>query len=120
MAKTRAAAQLLVSDQQRAELQLIAASPSLSYRGVRQAKVLLDASVGVGNEEIGRRRAVSANTVRAWRASFARTGVAGVGKVAPGRGRKSWLPEGTVAEVVRATLHEKPVNASPRLKPGDF
>ena len=108
MAKTRAAARLLISDQQRAELQLIAASPSLSYRGVRQAKGLLDASVGVGNEEIGRRRAVSANTVRAWRASFARTGVEGVGKVAPGRGRKSWLPEGTVAEVVRATLHEKP------------
>ena len=62
VARTRTAARLLVSDQQRAELQLIAASPSLSYRGVRQAKGLLDASVGVGNEEIGRRRAVSANT----------------------------------------------------------
>jgi hypothetical protein len=83
MAKTRAAARLLVSDQQRAELQMIAASPSLSDRGVRQAKGLLDASVGVGNEEIGCRRAVSANTVLAWRASLARTGVAGVGKVAP-------------------------------------
>ena len=106
VARTRTAARLLVSDRQRAELQLIAASPSLSYRGVRQAKGLLDASVGVGNEEIGRRRAVSANTVRQWRASFARTGVEGVGKVAPGRGRKSWLPEGTVAEVAGDVARE--------------
>jgi transposase len=112
MAQTRAAARLLITDQQRAELQAIAGSPSLSYRAVRQAKGLLDAAVGVGNEEIGRRRGVSANTVRAWRVSFARTGVEGVGMVAPGRGRKSWLPEGTVAAVVRATLHERPDDTS--------
>ena len=28
--------------------------------------------------------------------------------IAKGRGRRSWLPEGTVAEVVRTTLHETP------------
>jgi transposase len=30
----------------------------------------------------------------------------------PGRGRKSWLREGTVAEVVRVTLHEDPPDSS--------
>jgi transposase len=112
MAKTRAAARLLATDRQRAELAAIAGSPSLSYRAVRQARGLLDAAVGVGNEEIGRRCGVSANTVRAWRASFARTGVEGVGMVASGRGRKPWLPEGTVAEVVAATLDERPDGTS--------
>src|SRR5215204_221107 len=84
MSGTRAAARLLVTDQQRAGLVAIASSPSLSYRAVRQAKGLLDAADGLANEEIGRRCGVSANTVRAWRVSFAERGVAGVGVVAAG------------------------------------
>ncbi len=45
-------------------------------------------------------------------ARFAATGVDGVGVIAKGRGRKSWLPEGTVAEVVRVTLEETPDDTS--------
>src|SRR4051812_50086641 len=112
MAGTRAAGRLLISDEQRAELEALANSPSLPHRVVRQAHGLLDAADGVANEEIGRRRGVSANTVRAWRTSFARRGVARVGMIAEGRGRKPWLPEGMVAEVVRVTLTEKPVDGS--------
>jgi transposase len=112
MAGTRAAARLLISDEQRAGLEAMANSPSLPYRAVRQARGLLDAADGVANEEIGRRCAVSANTVRAWRKSFTERGVSGVGVVAEGRGRKPWLPEGMVAEVVRVTLTEKPADGS--------
>jgi transposase len=112
MSRTRAAARLVMTVAQRAELEAIANSPSLPHRAVRQAKGLLDAADGVGNEEIGRRCGVSANTVRAWRKSFAQRGVAGVGVIAPGRGRRRWLPEGTVAEVVRLTLTEKPADGS--------
>jgi hypothetical protein len=102
----------VLTEAQRVDLEAIVASPSLPHRVVRQAQGLLDAADGVGNEEIGRRRGVSANTVRTWRASFARRGVAGVEVVAEGRGRKPWLPEGTVAEVVRVTLTEKPADGS--------
>ncbi|MGH3850947.1 MAG: IS630 family transposase, partial [Pseudonocardiaceae bacterium] len=35
-----------------------------------------------------------------------------VGVIAKGRGRKPWLPEGTVAEVVRVTQNEKPDDTS--------
>jgi hypothetical protein len=35
-------------------------------------------------------------------------GVDGVGKIAEGRGRKSWLPPGTVEAVIHDTLHEVP------------
>ena len=112
MSATRAAARLAVTPAQRADLEAIAASPSLPHRAVRQAKGLLDAADGVANEEIGRRCGVSANTVRAWRKGFAQRGVAGVGVVAEGRGRKPWLPEGMVAEVVRVTLTEKPADGS--------
>jgi transposase len=112
MAGTRAAARLVLTDNQRADLEAIAGSPSLPYRAVRQAQGLLDAADGLANEEIGRRRGVSANTVRAWRQGLARRGIAGVGVVAEGRGRKPWLPEGMVAEVVRVTLTEKPGDGS--------
>ncbi len=84
----------------------------MAYRAVRQAKGLLGAADGLPNEEIGRRVGVSANTMRSWRAGFARDGVSGVGVIADGRGRKPWLPEGKVAEVVRITMNEKPDDTS--------
>ncbi len=112
MPRTRAAAPLPLTEVQRADLEAIASSPSLSFSAVRQARGLLDAAGGVANEEIGRAQGVSANTVRAWRASFAQRGVAGVGVVAEGRGRKPWLPEGMVAEVIRLTLTETPADGS--------
>ena len=44
--------------------------------------------------------------MRRWRRRFENKGVAGVGVIDKGRGRRSWLPEGTVAEVVRVTQQE--------------
>jgi len=93
---------------QRAELTRIAASSSLPHRQVVQAKALLWAADGVANQEIARRSQVEPDTVRRWRARFAEQGVEGVGKIAKGRGRKSPLTEGTVAEIVRVTCQEKP------------
>jgi transposase len=112
MLTMRCAPPLFMTDDQRDQLEVIAGSPSLPHRAVRQAAGLLAAADGLPNEEIGRRVGVSANTVRAWRASFVRRGVEGVGVVAKGRGRKSWLPPGMVAEVVRVTLYERPPDTS--------
>ena len=70
------------------------------------------AADGVANYEIARRVGVSANSVRTWRARFGTEGVKDFGDIAPGRGRKSWLPEGTVAAVVADTLHARPDDGS--------
>jgi transposase len=67
---------------------------------------------GVAIYEIARRLGVASNSVRTWRRRFAEQGVEGVGVIAPGRGRKSWLEEGTVALVVRVTLEELPDDGS--------
>ena len=101
-----------MSDDQRAALMSMAKSSSLPHRSVAQAKALLLAADGVANEEIARRCATTPDTVRRWRTRFESHGVEGVGKIARGRGRKSWLPEGTVAEVVRVTMHETPDDTS--------
>ncbi len=103
---------LKVTDEQRRELEAMSRSSSIPHRKVVQAKGLLLAADGVANEEIARRSHTTPDTVRRWRARFDDQGVAGVGVIAKGRGRRSWLPEGTVAEVVRVTLEETPDDTS--------
>ena len=90
----------------------MARSTSLPHRTVMQAKALLLAADGVATNEVARRCATSAESVRAWRRRFADQGVEGVGRIAPGRGRKSWLRDGTVETVVHDTLHLKPDDGS--------
>ena len=107
-----AAAPLKVSRNQRAALERMSRSTSLPHRMVNQARGLLAAADGMANEEIARRCNVDADTVRRWRRRFEEAGVDGVGRIAEGRGRKSWLPEGTVAEVVRVTREELPDDGS--------
>ena len=90
-----------LADEERTALEVMARSPSLSHRVVTQATALLYAADGVANEEIARRCSTTPDTVRRWRRRFAADGVEGVGVIAEGRGRRSWLPEGTVAESKR-------------------
>lgn len=96
-----AAAPLAVSDHQRQVLERMARSTSLPHRKVLQARALLLAADGVANNEIARRCATTADSVRSWRRRFESQGVDGVGRIAEGRGRRSWLPAGTVAEIAR-------------------
>jgi transposase len=103
---------LPVSAAQRAELERMAASTSLPHRQVVQARGLLWASDGVANEEIARRCGVDSDTVRRWRSRFVEQGIAGVGRIAKGRGRKPSLPVGTVEEVLRLTHKERPADGS--------
>lgn len=90
----------------------MARSSTLPHRKVVRAKALLWAADGVANQEIARRSGVDSDAVRRWRRRFIETGVAGVGVIAKGRGRKPRLPEGTVAEVVRVTQHERPADGA--------
>jgi len=99
---------LVVTAEQREALERMARSSSLPHRTVNQAKALLLAADGVGTNEVARRIGTTDDSVRAWRRRFEQEGLAGVGRIAKGRGRKSWLAPGTVAEVVRVTLEEKP------------
>jgi transposase len=106
------AASLKLKKRERVALEEMTRSTSLPYRQVVQAEGLLLAADGVPNEEIARQCATTPNTVRRWRVRFAEAGVDGVGVIAPGRGRSSWLPAGTVEAVVRDTLHAKPDDGS--------
>ena len=107
-----AAALLSMTEAQRAALEVMARSRSLPHRQVVQAKALLLAGDGVATNEVARRCGTTDDSVRAWRRRFEQDGVEGVGRIGPGRGRKSWLPPGTVAAVVHDTLHATPEDGS--------
>src|SRR5487761_267025 len=103
---------LAMTDDQRRALEKMSRSTRTGHRKVVQAKALLLAADGVGTNEIARRCHTTNDSVRAWRRRFELEGIDGVGRIAPGRGRKSWLPAGTVAAVVHDTLQERPDDGS--------
>ncbi len=106
------AAPLKLRKRERVALAEMARSSSLPHRQVVQAKGLLLTADGVSNLEIARQCATTPNAVRRWRTRFAQVRVDGVGVIAAGRGRKSWLPGCTVEAVVHDTLHAKPDDGS--------
>ena len=103
-----AAAALVVSEGQRAALEVIARSQTAPVREVARAKVLLLAADGVANSQIAARVGVSPSTVRAWRSRFTQDGLAKLGKVRAGRGRKSTIPQAAIDEIVDLTRNSKP------------
>ena len=99
-----------MTGEQRTALQGMVRSTSLPHRTVVQSRALLLAGDGVANDEIARRCRVDSDAVRRWRARFVTDGVAGVGRIAKGRGRKPSLPPNIAGEIVRVTREEKPTD----------
>lgn len=99
---------LRVSDEQCEVLKRLSASQTAAHREVQRAQALLMARAGEANTRIAAELGVSPATVTAWRERFATEGLKGLGGVRPGRGRKPSIPDEKVAEIVHATLHEKP------------
>ena len=104
----RAAVALVMSDGQRETLRALARSQTAAHREVQRAEALLLAGDGVANTQIAHRVGVKAATVRAWRARFAEEGLAKLGKVRAGRGRKSTIPQATIEQIVELTRNSTP------------
>src|SRR5882672_12894415 len=103
-----AAAALVMSDGQREALQALSRSQTAPHRQVQRAKALLLSADGVANMRIAAQVGVKSATVRAWRTRFAEEGLARLGKVRAGRGRKSTIPQATIEEIVELTRTSKP------------
>jgi transposase len=101
-------APLTISDEHRAVLEKLSKSQTAAHRDVQRARVLLLAGDGVANTHIAAAVGVSPATVKAWRERFCDEGLTAFGDVRPGRGRKPSISQQKVAEIVRATLHDKP------------
>jgi len=106
------AAPLPLSEGERETLQRLARAQSAPHRQVMRARVLLMAADGVANAVIAEEVGVTPVTVRAWRTRFAVDGLAGLGKIRDGRGRKPSISEETVAEIVKLTTTTTPPGAT--------
>ena len=104
----RPAAALVMSPGQRDALGVLARSRTAPHRQVQRAQVLLLAAEGIANSQIAARVGVKPATVRTWRARFAEEGLAKLGKVRAGRGRKSTIPQATIEQIVELTRNSTP------------
>ena len=86
----------------------MARSATAPHREVTRAKVLLLAGEGVASTAIAARLEVSPSSVAAWRDRFGEEGVAKIGWVRPGRGRKPTITPDKIDEIVRLTQEAKP------------
>jgi transposase len=108
MARTPAAP-LEITDGQRDALEALARSQVAPHRQVQRAKALLLAAEGTANTLIAEHLDVTVTTVRQWRTRFEADGLARLGEVKAGRGRKPTISDAKIAEIVRLTLHSMPL-----------
>ncbi len=79
---------------------------------VLRARVVLLAGEGLANHAIASELKTTRSTVLHWRDRFAEQGLAGLRKVAPGRGRKPTIPAATIRQIIEKTLHGTPAGAT--------
>ena len=103
-----------MSAEEREELGRLARSGVEPYRRVVAARGLLALADGASVRSVAKALGTSDATVRLWRTRFAEAGTAGVGVVAPGRGRKRQITAQKEAAIVHDTLHTVPEDGSAR------
>lgn len=101
-----------MSPEARRELEQMSRSSMSPHRKVVQAKALLALADGASVRSTAKEFRTYPNTVAAWRDRFLEAGVAGVGVIAPGRGRKPEIPAATIEAIVNDTLHTVPDDGS--------
>ena len=96
----------------RVELERLARSTVAPHRKVVQAQALLALAEGTSVRSTAAAVGSYPNTVTRWRDRYLIAGVAGVGVIAKGRGRKPEIPQATIEAIVHDTLHAVPDDGS--------
>jgi|GEM_PF-1459844 len=102
---------LLLSDEERSQLQSFARSRSLPAALSNRARIVLSSAEGEPNNAIAERLMLTKATVGKWRTRFIERRIAGLyDEVRPGKPRT--IDDERVAHLIKTTLHTKPVNGS--------
>ena len=108
----RVARAVVLTIEDRKVLERRAGARSLPARLVERARIVLLAGGGKQNQEIAAALNITPEKASRWRNRFLDGGLAALEKDAPRPGRKPQITAAKVAEVVRLTTQEKPVNAT--------
>ncbi|MGY3611425.1 MULTISPECIES: helix-turn-helix domain-containing protein, partial [unclassified Bradyrhizobium] len=107
----RPKADLVLSDQERSQLQTFARSRSLPAALSSRARIILSSADGEPNNAIAQRMQLTNATVGKWRSRFIERRLAGLyDDVRPGAPRT--IDDERVAQLIRTTLHTKPSDGS--------
>jgi transposase len=101
-----------MSVEDRAAVEALARSSLAPHRKVVQARALLALAGGASVRSTARSIGSHHDTVTRWRDRYLAEGVAGIGVIAPGRGRKPEIPTDVVEAIVTATLTTIPDDGS--------
>jgi len=105
------AVKIELTAEEKAQLEAPLRSARSEVRDVQRARIVMEAAEGKSNREIAENVGVSLPTVSLWRRRFAEERLSGL-KERPGRGRRRVYSEEKVVEIVEATLHTTPENAT--------
>ena len=107
MAMGRPKSELVLSDEEQAQLQSIARSRSLPAALVRRADMILACAAGATNSAVARRFGTTHATVRKWRRRFVARRIEGLhDELRPGKPRS--IDDERIADLLTTTLHHKP------------
>jgi transposase len=112
LSMSRIAAPIVLSPSEAETLAGWARSRTIPARLIERAQIVQMAASGVQSQEIARVLEVSRPTVQLWRQRFLGLRLAGLEKDAPRPGRIPKIPNRKVRQIVEATLHSKPKNAT--------
>ena len=112
LSMSRTAAPIVLSPSEAETLAGWARSRTMPARLIERAQIVQMAASGIQSQEIARVLEVSRPTVQLWRQRFLGLRLAGLEKDAPRPGRIPKIPNKKVRQIVEATLHSKPKNAT--------
>ena len=111
MRRGRPKVELLLTDDERSQLQSFARSRSLPAALSARARIVLSSADGELNNAIAERLGLTKATVGKWRTRFIERRIAGLyDDVRPGKPRT--IDDERVAHLIKTTLHTKPANGS--------
>ena len=103
--------ELLLTDEERSQLQSFARSRSLPAALGTRARIILSSADGELNNAIAERLKLTKATVGKWRTRFIERRIAGLyDDVRPGKPRT--IDDERLAQLIKTTLHTKPANGS--------
>jgi len=109
---SRRAAQIVLSPEEQAMIYTWSRGKRFSVRLVQRARIIQMAAEGALNQDIAEKLGTTRPTVQLWRDRFLALRLAGLEKDAPRPGRLPKITAEKIAQVVEATLHTKPSNAT--------
>ena len=108
----RSAQSVILTKAQQDELRRYAQGRSVSVRLAERARIVLLASEGRQDKEIGDALGLTRQKAGRWRKRFLEWGIEGLKKDAPRPGRKKEISAAQIAEIVRRTTNDTPPTAT--------